>query len=679
MPIRRLDAHLAELIAAGEVVERPASVVKELVENALDAGAQHIAVEIERGGIALIRVTDDGCGIPAADLPLVFERHATSKISSERDLDGILTLGFRGEAMASVASVARMELATKHDADEDAHVYRIAGGAAQGVEVAARPRGATVTVRDLFYNTPARMKFLKKDASEGTFVGEAMTRLALSHPEVSFRFARDGKDVFHTPGGGDLRAACHAALGAPFARALLDVADGQGNYSVRGLATPPEGARQSRAMQYFYVNGRFVKNRTMMAALEQAYRGTLMRGKFPGCVLFLSMPAELVDVNVHPAKTEVRFAHENEVFEAVYRAVKSALFSGEPAHRHLALKPEQTGMALPGDAPPAEQTMLSAPGPGANAQPAAPTRAAGAQPREARPAATTAAEVAAYNKMVRDLSGGVLRSDAGALPYETSAARGQSLPPWAHVMPGAAPQKQPGAREEELLGVTDVVTRVDSFAAVEPVAEVAADDTAGGRVQVPPAAPLQNFRVLGELFATYIVAEWEDKLCLIDKHAAHERLLYEQFAGAARDGASQQLLSAVTVRLSPEEKDALLQNLPALALVGIEAEDFGGAEVLVRGVPADIGTDDVEGFVEEVAGRFLKGAKEAGTEKRDWVLHSMACRAAVKGGDKTPREALVRLAADILAGTVPPFCPHGRPVVLELTKGELEKQFGRLG
>ena len=328
-----LDKHTAELIAAGEVVERPASVVKELTENAIDAGATAVSVSVERGGIAMIQIADNGCGIEAEYIPTAFIRHATSKIEKEEDLESIHTLGFRGEALASVASVSRIELLTKTDADEYAYLYRISGGEEQGIEPAARPVGTTITVRDLFYNTPARMKFLKKDTSEGNYVADVVTQLALSHPEVSFKFVRDGKPQFQTPGDGKLLGAAYAVLSRDFAKDLVPVEHTVGSYTVRGLVTPPKNARASRAMQYFFINGRFVKNRTMMAALEAAYKGVMMQGKFPGCVLSIEMPPQLVDVNVHPAKTEVRFAREKDVFNAVYQSVKCVLITPQSTEK----------------------------------------------------------------------------------------------------------------------------------------------------------------------------------------------------------------------------------------------------------------------------------------------------------------------------------------------------------
>ncbi len=581
--------------------------------------------------------------------------------------------------MASFACGAKVELLTKNDADENASVYKVNGGNVEDFTEAARGRGTTTAVRDIFYNTPARMKFLKKDASEGTFVGEVVTRTALSHPEIAFTFLRDGKEIFHTPGNGNLSAACHALFGAGFAKALL-AADGEtGNYHVHGLVTPPEAARQSRGMQYFFINGRFVKNRTMMAALEQAYRGTLMKGRFPGCVLFLDMPPQMVDVNVHPAKTEVRFAHENEVFDAVYRAVKTAVTGGFDKHR-------QFGFAETGAAARAANVAKEAVEKPQSGQ---------ASARQGNDKADRAA-VAAYNGMLQDLAGQtpfvlptgqtpapqegvprqtVLQSSAEWFPYETKA--GAKTVSFGEAARGETPQQQAEWRPPEMRATAPGTV---------PHAPPGAPQTGSQPLlkiepqELPSASPAAGeVRVLGEVFRTYIVAEYGESMCLIDKHAAHERLLYEKFAQSAFAGAAQQMLQPLALRLAPDEKEALLGNLDALAAAGIEVEDFGGSEVLVRGVPADMDAGGAEELVTEVAARFAKGAREAMTEKREWVLHSMACRAAMKGGDKRPVGELVKLAEEILKGDLPPFCPHGRPVVLEISRGELEKQFGRLG
>ncbi|MDY5006773.1 DNA mismatch repair endonuclease MutL [Candidatus Allofournierella merdipullorum] len=651
--IHVLDKHTAELIAAGEVVERPASVVKELLENAIDAGATQVSVAIEKGGVSLIQVTDNGSGIEAEYISTAFIRHATSKISCEQDLESIHTLGFRGEALASIASVARVEVLTRTEPDEFACRYRIEGGEEQGMEPAARPVGTTITVRDLFYNTPARMKFLKKDASEGAFVGETVSRIALSHPEVSIAFVREGKQLYKTPGDGSLKSAAYAVLGRDFAKDLLPVEDASGSYRVSGLVTPPRACRASRGMQFFFINGRFVKNRTMMAALENAYRGTLMQGKFPGCVLALEMPAQLVDVNVHPAKTEVRFSRESDVFDAVYRAVKAALAqpgSGEQRFsfsKQTAMdEPEQMVEQLDLSTPVKQPTIThSAPPPAAKPAPAAGLGGWGSEPTVPRPAPA-------------------VRPAFTAAPVQQETLRSEPLPlDAAPVRQPVQPAPEPVSRTQEPAPVPEPEPQVQAVPA-EPQQEA------------PQEEPLEY---IGEAFKTYIITQRGDELCLIDKHAAHERILYEQLAAGYGAASSQLLLAPVTVNLSAAEKAALLENAGLLNAAGVQAEDFGGSTMLVRAVPADVQVSDVEGLLCELADRLARGSRETVSEKTQWVMHSIACKAAIKAGDKSDRRELMALAQDILNGKVPPFCPHGRPVVLKLTKKELEKQFGRLG
>ncbi|HJB67864.1 MAG TPA: DNA mismatch repair endonuclease MutL [Candidatus Fournierella excrementigallinarum] len=650
--IHVLDKHTAELIAAGEVVERPASVVKELLENAIDAGATQVSVAIEKGGVSLIQVTDNGSGIEAEYISTAFIRHATSKISCEQDLESIHTLGFRGEALASIASVARVEVLTRTEPDEFACCYRIEGGEELGMEPGARPVGTTITVRDLFYNTPARMKFLKKDASEGAFVGETVIRAALSHPEVSVSFSREGKKLYKTPGDGNLKSAVYAVLGRDFAKDLLPVQEESGGYRVSGLVTPPRACRASRGMQFFFINGRFVKNRTMMAALENAYRGTLMQGKFPGCVLALEMPARLVDVNVHPAKTEVRFSRESDVFDAVYRAVKSALAQPGSGEQHFtfAKQPE-----LEEPAQKVEQLDLSTP----VKQPTL-TRTAPPVTTATRPAATVSGLDGWGGGSASQRPAPTVRPAFTASPVQQGSLRSEPLPL------GPAPSLQPAPRPAEPAPLRP-----------EPAQEQLQADPAG--LQAAPSPQEEPLEYIGEAFRTYIIAQRGDALCLIDKHAAHERILYEQLAAGYGAASSQLLLAPVTVNLSAPEKAALLENAALLNDAGVQVDDFGGNTMLVRAVPADVPVADVEGLLCELADRLAQGSRETVSEKTQWVMHSIACKAAIKAGDKSDRRELMTLAQDILNGKVPPFCPHGRPVVLKLTKKELEKQFGRLG
>lgn len=642
--IHVLDRHTAELIAAGEVVERPSSVVKELCENAIDAGARSISVAIERGGVATIEIADDGSGIDAEYIPTAFVRHATSKIAREEDLSHIVTLGFRGEALASIASVAQVELLTRTADDEYAYRYCVHGGEEQDIEPAARGLGTTITVRNLFYNTPARMKFLKKDATEGGYVMEVVTQLALSHPEISFRFTRDGRQQFQTPGDGRLRGAVRTALSREFAQDLLDVEFSENGHSVTGCVTPPRAARASRAMQFFFVNGRFVKNRTMMAALESAYKGTLMQGKFPGAVLTLSMPAELVDVNVHPAKTEVRFAREKEVFELVYRAVKQSLSPPDAAEQNFRFKTGLEDDEAGGDTAP---TAFS---------PQRPAQAFA----DARPAAQP---VKSYYTMTNALA-------SAPLPYNAQGA--PAAPPDISAQEEAAAESaSPQAAGFAISATPDILVQEEEQA--EPTSQQTAMEQTAAAQEKPA------LRFVGEIFDTYIVTQRGEDLCLIDKHAAHERMLYEKLAQNYDGADSQMLLSPVTVQLSAEEKNAVLQYAEILACNGVEVEDFGGNAVVVRTVPCDVVPEDVGNMVVELASRLAQNPHATLSEQTEWVMHSIACRAAIKAGDKTHSEQLLYLAQQVLDGEIPPFCPHGRPVILKITKKELEKQFGRQG
>ena len=685
--IRVLDKHTAELIAAGEVVERPASVAKELLENAIDAGATQITLSATRGGIAQLQIVDNGSGIEAEYIDKAFIRHATSKIASAEDLNHIHTLGFRGEALASIASVAKVEVLTRTEQDEYACCYRIEGGEPKGMEPGARPVGTTITVNELFYNTPARMKFLKKDASEGTYVAETVLHAALSHPEISFRLIREGKQQFLTPGDGDLRSAVYAVLGRDFARDLLPVDGGSGVYHITGLITPPRACRASRGTQHFFVNGRYVKNRTMMAALENAYKGTMMQGKFPGAVLMLDMPADLVDVNVHPAKTEIRFARESDVFDAVYRSVRMALTTPGSGECRFAMAQDA----------PAPKPAAAEPGPTVPATPV-PPRA----PEKPRFTTLSAAEYRALNKLtdsvpVRPLPG-VVSVESPAPRYQTAPAPKPIAPQPAvstvrndtvlDILPDLPEEKQeiPATVTEKTAVIPTIKEENEPAPPTVPEPEQQSMhalsalpqemETPQQTTMAPPS--VQPLRLVGEVFKTYIITEREGELCLIDKHAAHERILFEKLAKDYGNVPAQMLLVPVQVNLTAAEKQALLQNVEMLNDAGLEVEDFGGSTVMVRAVPADVPVDDVEDMVVELASRFVDGSRDALREKTEWVLHSIACRAAIKAGDRTSELEMLSLAQNILDGSIPPFCPHGRPCVLKITRKELEKQFGRL-
>ena len=670
--IHVLDKHTAELIAAGEVVERPASVVKELLENSIDAGASQITVSIESGGVRLIEISDNGTGIEAKYIPTAFIRHATSKIRTEDDLTSIHTLGFRGEALASIASVARVEVLTRTEADECASLYRIEGGEEQPIEPGARGVGTTIRVCDLFFNTPARMKFLKKDSSEGTFVADIVGHVALSHPEVSFKFIREGKLQYVTPGDGQLRSAAYAVLGREFSRDLVEVDNREGVYRVWGLITQPRSCRASRSMQYFYINGRYVRNRTMMAGMEMAFKGTTMQGKFPGGILLLEMPADLVDVNVHPAKTEVRFARENDIFDLVYHAVKLALSQPGTGERQFVFDSEKendvsnecensgdkeknavknnnftglsaviSGQAEPGSLPHPEEKPL---------RPAAP--AASVTPRPTQPSAPE-----------RDILPLPVKAPEKAAPASehtwTTVAASEPLPMNAALHSPEPPQEESvlepppfrAASSESQLDIeADIdlpdVTR-DHMAAWEPAPDEperlplpeasdepqqsAAPEQLGFDVQDGP----EPLRYVGEIFRTYILAERGDEICIIDKHAAHERQLFEKLAAHYGDVPSQLLLEPLVVELSAEEKTALLTNLDLLESAGLEVSDFGGSSVCLRSVPADVEQGSAEDLLVELAAKLAHGSRDALNERTEWVLHSISCRAAIKAGDHT--------------------------------------------
>lgn len=613
--IRVLDKHTAELIAAGEVVERPSSVVKELVENAIDAGASSITVEIQNGGITYLAVTDNGCGFDREDVPTAFLRHATSKIREEADLDRIGTLGFRGEALASIAAVARVELTTRTEDELAGTYYRLEGGEERELSDVGCPRGTTICVRDLFYNVPARMKFLKKDVGEANAVAAVVDRLALSHPEISFRFIRDGREELLTPGDNTLLSCIGSVLGREFAKSLIPLEYELGGVRVHGYICRPDAVRANRTMQHFFINGRYVKTRTAMAALEQAYKGAVMVGKFPACVLNLEMPPETVDANVHPAKIEVRFINEKPVFDAVYHGVKSAL-DGEKAPKQATFTATVT--------PPREEYV----------------------PRPVTTARTIATQV---NKAVTP-------PPPPPMPTRPTGRLRDVMPA---VMPKPMPTPMPVPTPEPI--VEQVTMPI-----APPVVEQVTVETA------PPPV-----RVVGEVLGTYIVAEWQGVVYFIDKHAAHERMLYNELK--QNDHADAQvLLSPVTVTLSREEADALTEAADSLAEAGFEVEEFGDRALIVRAVPMMMAEGDIADSIREIAGGLLSGRREVTTARRDWIYHSVACRAAVKAGDHSTPAEWKRLAERVLLDDDIRTCPHGRPVCFALSKAEIEKQFGRI-
>ena len=663
--IHCLERHVANLIAAGEVVERPASVVKELTENAIDAGATAVAVEIQRGGMGYIRVTDNGCGMEPEDAETAFLRHATSKIQNAFDLEAIGTLGFRGEALAAIAAVARVELMTRTADREFGTGLTLEGGKVVEREVVGCPEGTTMIVRNLFYNTPARLKFMKRDVAEGAAVYAVVQHVALSHPEVSFRFVREGKEELLTPGDGDLRSAVYAVLGREVALGMLPCKRKDEELSVEGFISRPTCCRGNRSGQHFFVNGRYVKSRTMSAALEQAYQNQKMVGKFPGCVLRVACKLNAVDVNVHPAKTEVKFTSERKLFDAVYYAVKETL-EAEQGHPQAELKPK---------APPKQDQVT---------------------PNQTFFRTMTAEEYRRTGQVLHSKrqSPAPPRED----PFETAMRqRRQEVRPSELVrIPEAAEPIVVSAVEDRALVEQPVDNCVEKsvetvenplynpgVSQVEPVQTRKPEPIRLG--QTPAPAPAEQpeetpdtaaWRLAGELFDTYVIVEQGDTAYLIDKHAAHERMNFDRMRAADWKPMSQLLLTPQVLHLAPEECGVLLEQMGLLEQFGFAVESFGGDEVLVREAPNDLSADQIEPALEEIASKLLLTGTADPAAVRDEVLHTMACKAAIKGGWKNDRAELEVVARAVMSGQVK-YCPHGRPVAIELSRQQLENQFKR--
>lgn len=629
--IRVLDKHVAELIAAGEVVERPASVVKEMMENSIDAGAKHITVEIRDGGVSYIRITDDGCGIHREDVPIAFLRHATSKVKTADDLNHIGTLGFRGEALASVAAVAKVEVTTCAKGEIEGTHYVIHGGEEIVLEDIGCAEGTTFVVEDLFFNIPARMKFLKKDVSEGNAVASVVEKLALSHPEISVKFIRNGRNELQTPGDGQRLSCIHAVLGKQFASTLIPVEYSMGGVAVSGYICKPEGARPNRTMQHFFVNDRYVKTQTGLVALERAYKGMVMVGRFPACVLFINLPAETVDANVHPAKIEVRFINEKPVFDAVYYGVRSALET-RPAIRQMEISHDAVS------APPSK--------PVSPATPAVSSKPFSSPAIAKRPA-------------FLDLAVDDQPLSRPALRDDTVVARQEPIT---------------ALTLEDLPVFTPELSKNVSCVTPEPSVVNVPEHKEVLQTVMLEEPPLQY---IGELFSTYILAQRGESVFIIDKHAAHERILYNQLKSQAHNE-EQMLLAPVAVTVSRDEHTALMDAVDELQTAGISIEDFGGQSILVRSFPLDLTGEDIDNTIREIAAGLVGGSREVQTSKLDWIYHSSACRAAIKAGDISKPAELEALAKRVLTDDAVRFCPHGRPVCIEMTKKELEKQFGRI-
>ncbi len=680
--VRLLDKHTAELIAAGEVVERPSSVVKELVENCIDAGASVITVEIRHGGSSYIRVTDNGEGIAPDDVPTAFLRHATSKIRVGTDLDSIATLGFRGEALASICAVSKMELITR-TADSDVGVHYVIEGSDEVVnEEIGCAVGTTIIVREMFFNTPARRKFLKSDKTEGNAIAAVIDRVALSHPEISFRFVREGKEVLLTPGDGKLRSAIHAVYGREFTLGLIPVKYSYNNVSVEGFVSKPVNSRPNRAMQIFFINGRYVRSNTMQRALEEACKGAVMIGKYPACVLGISLDCSAVDVNVHPAKLEVRFTEERPIYEAVYFAVKSSLAEFDaprdvelPPVRRVNLSPnmhEYSGVQIDLNQSVRSEAIRSRTEQGLQNQ---------GHHRPVQPSAAADAPL-----RVSDPGVSVPLRNAGFVPPPTYEDAVRAAEPEIHgtLPPEASSQaREEGADEMLSDALANNGIPENSFAEKMESVEVDQQTKADNTETIENTEPADSFilpayRIVGEIFNTYILIESGGELILIDKHAAHERLIYERLLRQRDNPDSQLLLTPLPITLDKNQYDAVTGSIELLADAGFEVEDFGMGTVLLRSVPTILSGDDAEGAFLEIAGQLRAGQTSVTTEKIDWIYHTIACKSAVKGGDKNLPGELAELVLTLINNPDVRYCPHGRPIFVSLKQREIEKYFGRI-
>lgn len=658
--INILPKSVADLIAAGEVVERPASAIKEMMENAIDAGCKKLTVEIQNGGICYIRITDDGSGIAREDVRAAFISHATSKLARAEDLHEIHTLGFRGEALASIAAVAKVEMLTKTAEEDFGTRYVIEGGEEKLLDDAGCPDGTTIAVRDLFYNTPARMKFLKKDATEGNYVSDMVTKTAMANPAVSIRLIRDGKQTLFTPGDGKLLSVITAVQGREFADNLIACDYTLNGVTIEGFVSLPRAGRATRASQYFFVNSRYVRIPMAASALDQAYKNAIMIGKFPSCVINIKIPPAAVDVNVHPAKTEVRFADEKRIFEAIYYAVKSAITQNDvrpQLHLDTALAPkpdsgEQVSLTFAEKIPAAK-----------NAGAAEPNRASEPGEQVSNPPASR-------------LSPPVTRAASPKVtvysPEEEVFVTACSPSEQETVSP-----EEPAASDKEAIAAQTPEEPAEGFAKASAVSQNKTNISENINTNSPQ-AEVPYFTYLGEAFKTYLIAESGDKLLLIDKHALHERILFNEIKARGACTAPQALMLPESVHLDRREYAAITENINALEQIGFALEDFGEGCVMIRACPMMFAEDSLPEVISELADAFLSHKRDLITNKLDWLYHSASCRAAVKAGKALSDDDAQLLIRRVLSDDSLRYCPHGRPVLIELTRKELEKQFGRI-
>lgn len=700
--INVLDKHIAELIAAGEVVERPSSVIKELVENSIDAGAKNITVEIKNGGTTFMRVADDGCGIYRDDIKKAFLRHATSKVKTANDLDMISTLGFRGEALASISAVSRLQVITKNENEEIGSCYEIEGGDEISLEEAGCPTGTTFVIRDLFYNIPARSKFLKKDVAEGNAVSALMDKIVLSHPEVAFTFIRDGKQVLRTFGDGKLLSAIYSVFGKDFAKGLIPVDYTLDSVTVKGYISKPINSRPNRNMQNFFINGRFVKTRTGMAALEEAYKGSIMVGKFPSAVLQLTVPYEIIDVNVHPAKIEVRFINERPVFDAIYHAVKTALQQGDERKQvHFKentafneikkVNPFNNAQAVFAKAEntPAEKPIK----PIERIEPVLKN----SEPKPYNPFD----ELDLKGEKPKSVSIDNLKMSDSSNPFNIYSKQAikrnselenkkaefskQKLEKAEQLILKATQQEESLPKQEITVDdltaestETPIETEV-SKEEVKPLKEISENKTDNNDALTELPKEQTKLRFLGEAFNTYIIVEKNDnEVLIIDKHAAHERIIYEKLKADSGSANVQYLLTPITVTLDKIDYDAAVSNLDMFEKCSFDVEDFGNGTLLVRSAPQYLAATEIADCITEMSGYIASGKKDIYTEKMDWFYHNVSCRSAIKAGNKSTVQELMDIAWTLEKNPQIKYCPHGRPICIVMTKYEIEKQFGRL-
>ncbi|WP_370740238.1 DNA mismatch repair endonuclease MutL [Ruminococcus sp.] len=706
--INVLDKHIAELIAAGEVVERPSSVIKELVENSIDAGAKNITVEIKNGGTTFMRVADDGCGIYRDDIKKAFLRHATSKVKTANDLDMISTLGFRGEALASISAVSRLQVITKNENEEIGSCYEIEGGDEISLEEAGCPTGTTFVIRDLFYNIPARSKFLKKDVAEGNAVSALMDKIVLSHPEVAFTFIRDGKQVLRTFGDGKLLSAIYSVFGKDFAKGLIPVDYTLDSVTVKGYISKPINSRPNRNMQNFFINGRFVKTRTGMAALEEAYKGSIMVGKFPSAVLQLTVPYEIIDVNVHPAKIEVRFINERPVFDAIYHAVKTALQQGDERKQiHFKentafneikkVNPFNNAQAVfakaentPAEKPIKPIERIEPVLKNSESKPYNPFDELDLKDEKPKPVSIDNLKMSDSSNPFDIYSKQAIKRNS-ELENKKAEFSKQKLEKAEQLILKATQQEESLPNQEitvDDLTAESMETPIETEVSkeevkpledVKPLKEISENKTDNNDSLTELPKEQTKLRFLGEAFNTYIIVEKNDnEVLIIDKHAAHERIIYEKLKADSGSANVQYLLTPITVTLDKIDYDAAVSNLDMFAKCSFDVEDFGNGTLLVRSAPQYLAATEIADCITEMSGYIASGKKDIYTEKMDWFYHNVSCRSAIKAGNKSTVQELMDIAWTLEKNPQIKYCPHGRPICIVMTKYEIEKQFGRL-